>query len=115
MTKLQQQLEHLQGNHFSEWLSMRRKVADEFSDRQSMFCMCGRLATGLHENGCRRLNDAITKETVKRLAHLLPRCEWVPCEEEAKWTESSGDGRLVRVCTAHRRLLNKQKIANNNV
>ena len=42
-------------------------------------------------------------------------CEWVPCKEKAKWTESSGDGRLVRVCTAHRRLLNKQKIANNNI
>lgn len=37
------------------------------------------------------------------------KCEWVPCENESKYVESSGDGRLVNVCTAHRRLLNKQK------
>lgn len=72
MRKISEKLEYLQSNHFSEWLNTRRKVADEFSDRQSMFCLCGRLATGLHENGCRRFNDAITKEAVKRLEHLLP-------------------------------------------
>lgn len=43
------------------------------------------------------------------------KCEWVPCDQPAKWTESSGDGRLVQVCTPHRRLLNKQKRLNNNV
>ncbi len=37
------------------------------------------------------------------------QCEWVPCKEQAKYTEASGDGRLVSVCLAHRRLLNKQK------
>jgi len=41
------------------------------------------------------------------------KCEWVPCGEDAKWLESSGDGRLIHVCTPHRRLLTKQKKIHN--
>lgn len=41
------------------------------SDKQSMFCLCGRLATGLHENGCRKFQNKVTRETIKRLSHLL--------------------------------------------
>lgn len=37
------------------------------------------------------------------------KCEWVPCNEEAKYLEASGDGRLVQLCLKHRRLLAKQK------
>jgi len=70
--KITEKLEYLQKNNFGEWLSTRSKVRDEFSDRQTMFCLCGRLATGLHENSCRKLNGKITTETVKRLTHLLP-------------------------------------------
>lgn len=40
------------------------------------------------------------------------KCEWVPCEEQAKYAEPSGDGRLVNLCLTHRRLLRKQKQAN---
>lgn len=75
MKKITEKLSYLQDNHFSEWLSMRQKVSQEFSDKQSMFCLCGRLATGLHERSCGRLNKAITKETVKRLEPLLLNVE----------------------------------------
>lgn len=43
------------------------------------------------------------------------KCEWVPCGADAKWLESNGKGGLVHVCTPHRRLLTKQKKADNNV
>lgn len=65
--------------------------------------------------------DLLRAECSKKTCHwnrkveikeAKPKCEWVPCEKESKWTESSGDGRLVQVCTAHRRLLNRQKRAN---
>jgi hypothetical protein len=36
-------------------------------------------------------------------------CEWVPCKDDAKYLEASGDGRLVHLCLKHRRLLRKQK------
>lgn len=108
-------LAHLQDNHMAEWLKMRSEVFDWLSSKQSMFCVCRRLATGFHESGCRQFQKKVNVETVKRLEHLMPKCEWVPCDQPAKYTESSGDGRLVRVCTPHRRLLNKQKLANANV
>ena len=50
-----------------EWLTTRQAVENELSDKQPMFCLCGRLATGLHEMGCKRFKDRILKETIKRL------------------------------------------------
>lgn len=70
MKTLREKLAYLQENHFTEWLSMRSKVSDELSSKQLTFCVCGRLATGLHENGCRRFNIKITNEAVRRLSHL---------------------------------------------
>lgn len=61
----------LQDNHLSEWLKTRQAVDDELSKRQATFCLCGRLATGLHERNCRKFNDAVNKETMKKLTHLL--------------------------------------------
>jgi hypothetical protein len=61
----------LQNDHFSEWYSMRNKVAGELSDAQDMMCLCGRLATGLHEGGCIKFNKKVMTETVRRLRYLL--------------------------------------------
>ena len=69
--RLQEKLNILQDNHFSEWLKTRREVANEESAKQSMFCVCGRLATGLHESHCTKLSKRITNITIKRLSHLL--------------------------------------------
>lgn len=70
--KMIEKLDWLQSNFFNEWIAKRLEVGNELSDRQSMFCVCGRLATGLHENGCRKFNAKVNAETVKRLSHLLP-------------------------------------------
>lgn len=69
--KIQDKIAFLQDNHFSEWLKTRQEVAQELSEKQSMFCVCRRLATGLHESGCRVFQNKITSETVKRLGNLL--------------------------------------------
>ncbi|MFA5050980.1 MAG: hypothetical protein WC499_02595 [Patescibacteria group bacterium] len=66
-----EKINYLQSNCFGVWLKTRQEVAIEISDKQSMFCVCGRLATGLHENACKKLQDKITTETVKRLEHLI--------------------------------------------
>lgn len=71
--KLTEKLKFIQDNHFNRWLSERGTVRNEFSDKQSIFCLCGKLATGLHEGYCKKLSDAITKETLKRLNCLLPK------------------------------------------
>jgi hypothetical protein len=54
-----------------EWLKTRKDVLDELSDRYPMFCVCGKLCTGLHENNCKKFQDKITSETVKKLEYLL--------------------------------------------
>lgn len=70
--KFIEKLDWLQSNHFGEWIDTRLKVGIQLSNEQSMWCVCGRLATGLHENNCGRFNAKINKETVLRLSHLLP-------------------------------------------
>jgi hypothetical protein len=70
--KILDKLAFYQDNHWSEWIAMYRKVEEEISDKQSMFCVCGRLATGLHERGCSKFRSAVIKETVKRLEISLP-------------------------------------------
>lgn len=65
MTKTQrEQIVKLQENQFAnvEGVSTRQKVFDELSERQTMYCCCGKLATGLHERNCKSL---MTKLTLK--------------------------------------------------
>lgn len=69
--KLSEKLDYLLRHHRGEWLKVRQETKDELSARQSMFCFCGRLATGLHEMNCSRFRNKVTSETVKRLNHLL--------------------------------------------
>ena len=69
--KLIDKLKYLQDNHFTEWLTARREAEDEVSSKQSMVCLCGRLATGLHESHCRKFQNKVTSEAVKKLAHLI--------------------------------------------
>jgi fructose-1-phosphate kinase PfkB-like protein len=64
-------LKYIQDNHFNEWLKTRQEVENELSEEQLMFCICGRLATGLHEGICRKFADKVNKETLKRLEYLL--------------------------------------------
>lgn len=68
---LTEKLKSLQDNHLGEWILTRDKVAKEFSENQPTFCICGKLASGLHESNCRRLSNAITKETVKRMFKIV--------------------------------------------
>jgi CRISPR/Cas system CSM-associated protein Csm4 (group 5 of RAMP superfamily) len=80
--KLTKKLEYIQSKYFSDWLNTRHEVENEFSEKNKVFCLCGKLATGLHEKNCRKFNDAITKEAVKRLEHLiLPQKNPTPQQE----------------------------------
>lgn len=50
-----------------DYLVTRVKVFDELSYAQPMFCVCGRLATGLHERACRKFNNKVDNVTYRRL------------------------------------------------
>lgn len=57
----------------AEWFSYHRIAWQELSDAQPIFCVCGRLATGLHEGGCSRFAKEVNKETIRHLEELEAR------------------------------------------
>jgi hypothetical protein len=71
--KIQEKLKFIEDNHLAEWIKTRNEVADNISNKQSVFCVCGKLATGLHESYCRKLSAKINKETLKKLEHLFKK------------------------------------------
>lgn len=68
--KLQEKLAYIQENHFGEWLKKRKEVEDKVSKEHYIWCVCGKLCTGLHEMNCKRFNDKVTSQTVQSLKHL---------------------------------------------
>lgn len=71
--KISDKIKYIQDNHFSYWLRVRRDTEDDMSGSQTMFCICGKLASGMHERVCRKFQDAVTNETIKQLSHLIPK------------------------------------------
>ena len=66
-------IQYLKTQFMKEWNSTRIKVFDELSDNQSMFCCCGKLASGLHESNCRKFNAKVDAETAYRLREKLTK------------------------------------------
>ncbi len=60
-------MQKLQDKDFNAWLVTRQKAWDELSEKYTMFCICGKLCSGLHEQGCKRFQDAINLRTLKKL------------------------------------------------
>lgn len=69
--KKYEKLNFLQNNHMGEWLKVRRESEDALSVSCSMWCVCGKLCTGLHESHCRKFQDKVISMTLNRLNHLL--------------------------------------------
>ena len=69
--KKSEKLEVIKSKNLGLFVKTRQQVFNELSDSQTMFCCCGKLATGLHESHCRRFNDKVDSETIKRLDFLL--------------------------------------------
>lgn len=69
----EQKLNYLYKADLGLFVKTRQTVFDELSDQQTMFCCCGKLATGLHERNCTKFNNKVDAETINRLGHLLPK------------------------------------------
>ena len=67
-----QKIAYLKEVDFGLFVMTRNQVMEELSGRQSMFCCCGRLATSLHEAHCKKFNDKVDAEVIKKLQYLLP-------------------------------------------
>lgn len=71
--KKHEKLAYLKNADFGLFVKTRQMVFDELSDQQTMFCCCGKLATGLHESYCTKFNNKVDVEVINRLRHLLPK------------------------------------------
>lgn len=69
--KFEEKKELIMKKNFGLWLKIRRETFDRLSDGQSVCCVCGRLATGLHEMSCKKFNDKVDRETVKKICSEL--------------------------------------------
>lgn len=69
--KFEEKMELIRNEHFALWLKTRQEMFDKLSYEQSMFCVCGRLATGMHEMNCRKFNKKVDQETVKKICKEL--------------------------------------------
>lgn len=69
--KKNEKLAYLKAYHFSVFIETREKVYNELSEQQTMFCCCGKLATGIHESNCKKFNEKVNAETISRLGYLL--------------------------------------------
>lgn len=58
-------------NHYTDYMRTHTQVFLELSDKQTIFCCCGKLTTGLHERNCRKFNAMVNKETLKRLEKTI--------------------------------------------
>lgn len=68
---IKEKIEYLQNKHLGEQLKNRKEVEDIISSQQSMWCVCGRLATGFHESSCQKLRNKVNIETLNRLRYLI--------------------------------------------
>lgn len=68
---LDQKTNYLKKNHWVKWLKTYNETFDEVSDKQTIFCVCGKLATGLHESRCRRFQKEVLKVTASKLSDLI--------------------------------------------
>lgn len=71
--KKYEKLTYLTLNHFSLFRETYLKAFNDLSEKQEVFCCCGRLATGVHEVHCKKFAAKVENETIKRLSHLLPK------------------------------------------
>lgn len=68
----EQKLYYLQKADLGLFIKTRKTVFEELSERQTMFCCCGKLATSLHEKHCVKFKNKVADEVIKRLSYLLP-------------------------------------------
>lgn len=71
--KKHEKIAYLKDTDFGLFVKTRQMVFDELSEQQTMFCCCGRLATGIHERFCTKFNNKVDAETIYRLDYLLPK------------------------------------------
>ena len=73
--KKSEKINYLVTNHWVSYETKYIEIENKLSAQQGVMCICGRLATGLHESNCQRFRNKVESETIKALKHLLKATE----------------------------------------
>lgn len=65
--RIAEKVEFLKTHFYTHWVAVRKEVDEEVSSNQPMKCVCGRLATGLHESYCRKFITKVDNTTAKKM------------------------------------------------
>lgn len=65
-------LRHYHGNLFQK---KKNEIEAQMDDEHQMFCLCGKLATGLHTMYCNKWKNHLTTHTLQALKERLPKLE----------------------------------------
>ena len=68
--KKAEKLAFLQKYALKDWIKARREADEEVSKEHEMFCVCGKLCTGLHEGSCQRFRNKVDSRAINKLKHL---------------------------------------------
>lgn len=68
----QDKLNYLRRNHAEKYEEARYFAQKKLDCQTFTFCFCGKLATGLHTNNCKKYQTKLNAEIVDRLKYLLP-------------------------------------------
>lgn len=64
-------LEILWQNHSESYNKARNEAIEELDNATPIWCVCGKLATGLHTSRCRKFNEKIDDLILNKIGHLI--------------------------------------------
>ncbi|WP_152567457.1 hypothetical protein [Porphyromonas gulae] len=67
----EQKILWLKKMHTMAWMQTWNDAFDELSSMQTVFCVCGKVASGLHERSCAAFRKKVDDAAIKRLEHLM--------------------------------------------
>lgn len=70
--KIQEKIDWLKTHFFADWMKTRIEAEHQVSNEHTMFCVCGKLATGLHELYCSKFRKAVDARCVELMKDRLP-------------------------------------------
>lgn len=71
----EQKILWLKKMHTMAWMQTWNDAFDELSSMQTIFCVCGKVASGWHERNCKKFREKVDGEVVNRLEHLITKEE----------------------------------------
>lgn len=66
---------YLNHYHWRYYQDKKSEIEGQMDDEYPIFCICGKLATGLHTMSCRRWRNHLTMHTVQTMKDMLPKLE----------------------------------------